>query len=163
MCVCVRARGLCDGEAADAPWANPGLGVSVCCFFFFSCPDLGRPLSFITVLSRWIAAPRASCRWRSSTACASGSSVCATWRTLRGNSRPECGPAKRAGALPRRCARRSGSGFCGSTARKLREDAAISPILHLCGLLFRGGAGAGAGAALGSCSRDPPDRQADAP
>ena len=47
-CVCVRARGLCDGEAADAPWANPGLGVYCC-----SCPDLGRfCLGFVLVLSR---------------------------------------------------------------------------------------------------------------
>ena len=30
-CMCVRARGLCDGEAAEAPWANPGLGA----YFFF--------------------------------------------------------------------------------------------------------------------------------
>ena len=50
VCVCVRARGLCDGEAADARWADPGLGVhcsSCCC----SCPDLG--LGFVSVLSRF--------------------------------------------------------------------------------------------------------------
>ena len=53
-CVCVRARGLCDGEAAAAHWANPGLEVYFCCCFFFcSAPDLGRfCLGFVSSLSR---------------------------------------------------------------------------------------------------------------
>ena len=59
-----------------------------------------------------------ACRCRSSTACASGSSACAIWRTLHGNSRPECGPAKGpalcrgAGARPGRAgpAQRHGRG-----------------------------------------------------
>ena len=49
-CVCVRARGLCDGEAADARWANPGLRVYCCFCSCSSCPDLG--LGFVSVLSR---------------------------------------------------------------------------------------------------------------
>ena len=50
-CVCVRARGLCDGEVADARWANPGLRVYCCCCCCCSCPDLG--LGFVSVLSRF--------------------------------------------------------------------------------------------------------------
>ena len=54
-CVCVRARGLCDGEVADARWANPGLGVYCSCCCCCSCPDLG--LGFVSVLSRCCLAP----------------------------------------------------------------------------------------------------------
>ena len=50
-CVCVRARGLCDGEVADARWANPGLRVYCSCFCSCCCPDLG--LGFVSVLSRF--------------------------------------------------------------------------------------------------------------
>ena len=46
----MRARGLCDGEVADARWANPGLRVYCCCCCS-SCPDLG--LGFVSVLSRF--------------------------------------------------------------------------------------------------------------
>ena len=52
-CVRVRARGLCDGEAADAHWANLGLqSVLLLLLLFLPGSWTGFCLRFVSVLSR---------------------------------------------------------------------------------------------------------------